>query len=106
VVIGWRVSELTNLEAKPCEDVRRFRKAKPFWRPNDFCRGHPDSVMRSLAFGQPPKQSRKTVEQPLVDSVHPFAGLSIRAGGKQTRRNWGRGIVPSAALPAIHETAS
>jgi triphosphatase len=33
VVIGWHLRELTNLEAKLCEDVRRFRKAKPFWRP-------------------------------------------------------------------------
>jgi CHAD domain-containing protein len=33
VVIGWHLRELTNLEAKLCEDVRRFRKARPFWRP-------------------------------------------------------------------------
>jgi CHAD domain-containing protein len=33
VVIGWHLRELTNVEAKLCEDVRRFRKAKPFWRP-------------------------------------------------------------------------
>jgi triphosphatase len=36
VVIGWHLRELTNLEAKLCEDVRRFRKAKPFWRPVIF----------------------------------------------------------------------
>ena len=33
VVIGWHLRELTNLEAKLRQDVRRFRKAKPFWRP-------------------------------------------------------------------------
>jgi len=33
VVIGWHLRELTNAEAKLCEDVRRFRKTKPFWRP-------------------------------------------------------------------------
>ena len=36
VVIGWHLRELTNVEAKLCEDVRRFRKAKPFWRPGAF----------------------------------------------------------------------
>ena len=36
VVIGWHLRELTNLEEKLCEDVRRFRKAKPFWRPMNF----------------------------------------------------------------------
>jgi triphosphatase len=33
MVIGWHLCGLTNLEAKLCRDVRRFRKAKPFWRP-------------------------------------------------------------------------
>jgi triphosphatase len=33
VVIGWHLRDLTKLEAKLCEDVRRFKKAKPFWRP-------------------------------------------------------------------------
>ncbi|MGA8758630.1 MAG: CHAD domain-containing protein [Stellaceae bacterium] len=33
VVVGWHLHELTNLEAKLHKDVRRFRKAKPFWRP-------------------------------------------------------------------------
>jgi CHAD domain-containing protein len=32
VVIGWHLRELRMLEAKLCEDVRRFKKAKPFWR--------------------------------------------------------------------------
>jgi triphosphatase len=36
VVLGWHVRELRNLEAKLCEDVRRFKKAKPFWRPMIF----------------------------------------------------------------------
>jgi hypothetical protein len=36
VVIGWHLRELTNLEEKLCEEVRRFRKAKPFWRPMTF----------------------------------------------------------------------
>jgi len=36
LVIGWHLRELTNVEAKLCEDVRRFRKAKPFWRPGTF----------------------------------------------------------------------
>jgi CHAD domain-containing protein len=36
MVIGWHLRELTNLEAKLCEDVRRFRKAKPFWQPVTF----------------------------------------------------------------------
>jgi inorganic triphosphatase YgiF len=33
VVLGWHLRGLRNLEAKLCEDVRRFKKAKPFWRP-------------------------------------------------------------------------
>src|SRR5262249_10142134 len=33
VVIGWHLRELTDIEAKLCEDVRRFRKARPRWRP-------------------------------------------------------------------------
>jgi CHAD domain-containing protein len=33
VVIGWHLRELTNVETKLYEDVRRFRKTKPFWRP-------------------------------------------------------------------------
>jgi triphosphatase len=33
VVIGWHLCGLTDLEAKLCEDVRRLKKAKPFWRP-------------------------------------------------------------------------
>jgi len=36
VVIGWHLRDLTNLEAKLSEDVRRFKKAKPFWRPMIF----------------------------------------------------------------------
>jgi triphosphatase len=32
VVIGWHLRELTNLEEELCRDVRRFRKAEPFWR--------------------------------------------------------------------------
>ena len=32
VVIGWHLRELTNVETKLNEDVRRFRKTKPFWR--------------------------------------------------------------------------
>jgi inorganic triphosphatase YgiF len=36
VVIGWHLRDLTNLEARLCEDVRRFKKAKPFWRPMIF----------------------------------------------------------------------
>ena len=35
-VIGWHLHKLTNLEAKLCEDVRRFKKAKPFWRSMNF----------------------------------------------------------------------
>ena len=31
VVIGWHLRELTNLEAKLCEDVRHFKKATPYW---------------------------------------------------------------------------
>jgi inorganic triphosphatase YgiF len=33
VVVGWHMRELANLEEKLCRDVRRFRKAEPFWRP-------------------------------------------------------------------------
>src|SRR5262249_58125754 len=33
IVIGWYLRELADMEAKLCKDVRRFRKAKPFWRP-------------------------------------------------------------------------
>lgn len=33
IVIGWYLRELADMEAKLCEDVRQFRKAKPFWRP-------------------------------------------------------------------------
>jgi len=36
VVIGWHLRDLTKLEAKLSEDVRRFKKAKPFWRPMIF----------------------------------------------------------------------
>jgi len=32
VVLGWHLRELTNVETKLNEDVRRFRKTKPFWR--------------------------------------------------------------------------
>jgi CHAD domain-containing protein len=32
MVIGWYLRELTDSEARLREDVRRFRKAKPFWR--------------------------------------------------------------------------
>jgi triphosphatase len=41
VVIGWHLRELANVEAKLCEDVRRFRKAKPFWRPGTFAAAAP-----------------------------------------------------------------
>jgi triphosphatase len=33
MVIGWHLREVTNLAARLCGEVRRFRKAKPFWRP-------------------------------------------------------------------------
>jgi len=36
VVIGWHLRELTNVEAKLCGEMRRFRKTKPFWRPMIF----------------------------------------------------------------------
>jgi len=36
VVIGWHLRDLINLEARLCEDVRRFKKAKLFWRPMIF----------------------------------------------------------------------
>jgi len=49
VVIGWHLCELTNLEAKLCEDVRHFKKAKPYWRPAILPRP-PRAVMRSPAF--------------------------------------------------------
>ena len=33
MVIGWHVRGLTNSEANLRRNVRRLRKAKPFWRP-------------------------------------------------------------------------
>ena len=33
LVIGWHLRELTHTEARLRRDVRRFRNAKPFWRP-------------------------------------------------------------------------
>ena len=33
MVIGWHLREVTNSEARLGEEVRRFRKAKPFWQP-------------------------------------------------------------------------
>jgi triphosphatase len=33
MVIGWHIRGLTNSEANLRRNVRRFRKAKPFWRP-------------------------------------------------------------------------
>jgi len=32
VVIGWHLRDLLNLEARLRADVRRFKKAEPFWR--------------------------------------------------------------------------
>jgi len=32
VVIGWHLRDLSNLEARLRADVRRFKKAEPFWR--------------------------------------------------------------------------
>jgi triphosphatase len=32
VIIGWHLRELPNLEAKLREEVRHFKRAKPFWR--------------------------------------------------------------------------
>ena len=41
VVIGWQLRELSNLEAKLCEDVRHFKKAS-LTGGQRFCRGHPE----------------------------------------------------------------
>ena len=86
VVIGWHLCELTNLEAKLCEDVRHFKKAKPYWRPAILPRP-PRGVMRSPAF------ALRTLIGVAVDVLF----LSRRRKYIKQRRSWpGAGVEVTA----------
>jgi hypothetical protein len=50
MVIGWHIRGLTNSEANLRRNVRRFRKAKPFWRP---ARGPVASVIHGAIISSP-----------------------------------------------------
>jgi triphosphatase len=64
MVIGWHIRGLTNSEANLGRNVRRFRKAKPFWRPargpvaidivNGATKSAPDGNRRPARGGDPP----------------------------------------------------
>ena len=94
VVIGWHLCELTNLEAKLCEDVRHFKKAKPYWRPVILPRppgrrdaqprlraAHPDPRGRGCSFFEPTPQVYKQRRS------WPGAGVEVTAPRGRRARN-------------------